>query len=325
MKLPRRQFLHLAAGAAALPAMSHIATAETYPSRPVRFVVGFPAGGQQDIVARVMGQWLSERFGQQFLVENRSGAGGNIGAEAVVNSSPDGYTLLLVGSPNAINATLYDKLNFVILRDIAPVASIARTPLVMEVNPSVPAKSVAEFIAYARARPGQINFASAGNGTPQHVSAELFKMMTGLSMTHVPYRGAAPALTDMLSGQIQVMFDPLPASIQYIRSGQLRPLAVTNATRWSEMPDLPTVSEFVPGYVTESWYGVGAPRNTPAEIIDKLNRQINAGLADPKLKARLGDLGTSVLVGSPADFGKLMADETEKWAKVVKSSGARAD
>jgi tripartite-type tricarboxylate transporter receptor subunit TctC len=325
MKLPRRQFLHLAAGAAALPAMSHIATAETYPSRPVRFVVGFPAGGQQDIVARVMGQWLSERFGQQFLVENRSGAGGNIGAEAVVNSSPDGYTLLLVGSPNAINATLYDKLNFVILRDIAPVASIARTPLVMEVNPSVPAKSVAEFIAYARARPGQINFASAGNGTPQHVSAELFKMMTGLSMTHVPYRGAAPALTDMLSGQIQVMFDPLPASIQYIRSGQLRPLAVTTATRWSEMPDLPTVSEFVPGYVTESWYGVGAPRNTPAEIIDKLNRQINAGLADPKLKARLGDLGTSVLVGSPADFGKLMADETEKWAKVVKSSGARAD
>jgi tripartite-type tricarboxylate transporter receptor subunit TctC len=325
MKLPRRQFLHLAAGAAALPAMSHIATAETYPSRPVRFVVGFPAGGQQDIVARVMGQWLSERFGQQFLVENRSGAGGNIGAEAVVNSSPDGYTLLLVGSPNAINATLYDKLNFVILRDIAPVASIARTPLVMEVNPSVPAKSVAEFIAYARARPGQINFASAGNGTPQHVSAELFKMMTGLSMTHVPYRGAAPALTDMLSGQIQVMFDPLPASIQYIRSGQLRPLAVTTATRWSEMPDLPTVSEFVPGYVTESWYGVGAPRNTPAEIIDKLNRQINAGLADPKLKARLADLGTSVLVGSPADFGKLMADETEKWAKVVKSSGARAD
>jgi tripartite-type tricarboxylate transporter receptor subunit TctC len=242
-----------------------------------------------------------------------------------VNSPPNGYTLLLVGSPNAINATLYDKLNFVILRDIAPVASIARTPLVMEVNPSLPVKSVAEFIAYARARPGQINFASAGNGTPQHVSAELFKMMTGLSMAHVPYRGAAPALTDMLSGQVQVMFDPLPASIQYIRSGQLRPLAVTTAIRWPEMPDLPTVNEVVPGYVTDSWYGVGVPRNTPAEIIDRLNREINAGLADPKLKARLADLGTSVLAGSPADFGKLMADETAKWAKVVKASGARAD
>jgi tripartite-type tricarboxylate transporter receptor subunit TctC len=325
MKLPRRTFLQLAGAVAAVPVFSRLASALDYPTRLVRFVVGFPPGGQQDIVARLLSQWLSERLGQQFLVENRSGAGGNIGAEAVVNSPPDGYTLLLVGSPNAINATLYDKLNFVILRDIAPVASIARTPLVMEVNPSVPVKSVAEFIAFARARPGQINFASAGNGTPQHVSAELFKMMTGLSMTHVPYRGAAPALTDMLSGQIQVMFDPLPASIQYIRSGQLRPLAVTTAARWPEMPDLPTVNETVPGYVTDSWYGVGVPRNTPVEIIDRLNREINAGLADPKLKARLADLGTSVLAGSPADFGKLMADETAKWAKVVKASGARAD
>jgi tripartite-type tricarboxylate transporter receptor subunit TctC len=325
MKLPRRTFLQLTGAVAAAAVFQRRASALDYPTRSVRFVVGFAPGGQQDIVARLLSQWLSERLGQQFLVENRSGAGGNIGAEAVVNSPPDGYTLLLVGSPNAINATLYDKLNFVILRDIAPVASIARTPLVMEVNPSVPVKSVAEFIAYARAKPGQINFASAGNGTPQHVSAELFKMMTGLSMTHVPYRGAAPALTDMLSGQIQVMFDPLPASIQYIRSGQLRPLAVTTATRWPEMPDLPTVNETVPGYITDSWYGVGVPRNTPAEIIDRLNREINAGLADSKLKARLADLGTSVLVGSPADFGKLMADETAKWAKVVKASGARAD
>jgi tripartite-type tricarboxylate transporter receptor subunit TctC len=325
MKLPRRTFLQLAGAVAAAAVFPRRASALDYPTRSVRFVVGFAPGGQQDIVARLLSQWLSERLGQQFLVENRSGAGGNIGAEAVVNSPPDGYTLLLVGSPNAINATLYDKLNFVILRDIAAVASIARTPLVMEVNPSLPVKSVAEFIAYARARPGQINFASAGNGTPQHVSAELFKMMTGLSMTHVPYRGAAPALTDMLSGQVQVMFDPLPASIQYIRSGQLRPLAVTTAIRWPEMPDLPTVNEVVPGYVTDSWYGVGVPRNTPAEIIDRLNREINAGLADPKLKARLADLGTSVLAGSPADFGKLMADETAKWAKVVKASGARAD
>jgi tripartite-type tricarboxylate transporter receptor subunit TctC len=325
VKLQRRHFLHLAAGASVLPAVSRVARAQSYPTRPVRFVVGFPAGGQQDIVARLMGQWLSERLGQQFLVENRSGAGGNIGAEAVVNSPPDGYTMLLVGSPNAINATLYGKLNFVFLRDIAPVASFARTPLVLEVHPSVPVKTVPEFIAYAKANPGRINFASAGNGTPQHVSGELFKMMAGVNMVHVPYRGSAPALIDLIAGQVQAMIDPLPASIEYIRAGNLRPLAVTTATRWPGLPDLPTVNDFVPGYFTDSWYGAGVPRNTPTETIDKLNREINAGLADPKMKARFIELGTMVLPGSPADFAKLLADETEKWGKVVKASGARAD
>jgi len=325
MKLPRRRFLQLAGAAAAASSLPRPALALDYPTRPVRFVVGFPPGGQQDIMARLIGQWLSERLGQQFLIENRSGAGGNIGAEAVINSPPDGYTMLLVGSPNAINATLYEKLNFVFLRDIAPVASFARTPLVVEVHPSVPVKTIPEFIAYAKANPGKVNFASAGNGTPQHVSGELFKMMAGVNMVHVPYRGSAPALIDMLAGQVQVMIDPLPASIEHIRSGSLRPLAVTTAARYPALPDLPTVNEFVPGYLADSWYGAGVPRNTPADIIDKLNREINAGLADAKIKARITELGATVLAGSPADFGRMLAAETEKWGKVVKAAGAKAE
>jgi tripartite-type tricarboxylate transporter receptor subunit TctC len=325
MKFPRRRFLQLAGVAAAASALPRPGLALDYPTRPVRFVVGFPAGGQQDIMARLLGQWLSERLGQQFLVENRSGAGGNIGAEAVINSPPDGYTMLLVGSPNAINATLYDKLNFVFLRDIAPVASIGRAPLVMEVHPSVPVSTVPEFIAYAKANPGKVNYASAGMGTPQHVSGELFKMMTGVNMVHVPYRGAAPALIDMLAGQVQVMIDPLPASIEHIRSGSLRPLAITTPTRFPALPDLPTVSEFVPGFVADTWYGAGVPVKTPAEIVDKLNREINAGLADPKIRVRIAELGATVLIGSPADFGRMLAEETEKWAKVVKAAGAKAE
>jgi len=325
MKFPRRRFLQFAGIAAAGSALPRPGLALDYPTRPVRWVVGFPAGGQQDIMARLLGQWLSERLGQQFLVENRSGASGNIGAEVVINSPPDGYTMLLVGSPNAINATLYDKLNFVFLRDIGPVASIGRAPLVMEVHPSVPVKTLPEFIAYAKANPGKINYASAGMGTPQHVSAELLKILTGINIVHVPYRGAAPALIDMLAGQVQVMIDPLPASIEHIRSGTLRPLAVTTPTRFPALPDLPTVSEFVPGFVADTWYGAGVPAKTPAEIIDKLNREINAGLADPRIKARIADLGATVLTGSPADFGRMIAEETEKWAKVVKASGAKAE
>ena len=325
MKLLRRQFLYLAAGTAALPAVSCIAWAQTYPTRPVHLIVGFPAGGPQDIVMRLIGQWLSERLGQSFVIENRPGASGNVGAEAVVRAAPDGYTLLSVSSPNAINATLYNNLNFNFIRDISPVASIMRVPLVMEVNPSVPVKTVPEFIAYAKANPGKINYASAGIGTPQHVSAEMFKMMTGVNMVHVPYRGAAPALTDLIGGQVQVMIDTTPASMAHIRSGRLRPLAVTTATRADVLPDLPTVGDFVPGYEATSWFGIGAPKNTPAEIIEKLNKEINAAIADPKIKARLVDLGGTVLPGSPADFGKLIADETEKWAKVIKFSGAKPD
>jgi tripartite-type tricarboxylate transporter receptor subunit TctC len=325
MKLPRRRFLHLAAAAAALPAVARIARAQTYPARPVRIIVGYPAGGPQDIVARLMGQWLSERLGRQFVIDNRSGAGGNIGAETVVNAPPDGYTLLLVGSPNAINASLYDKLTFVFLRDIVPVAAIARVPLVLEVHPSVPVRTVPEFIAYVRANPGNVNFASAGIGTPQHVAGELFKMMTGISMLHVPYRGAAPALTDMVGGQVQVMFDTTPASISFIRAGKLRPLAVTTAARWNGLPDIPTVGDFVPGYEANSWYGIGAPRNTPAEIVEELNKEINAALADPTMKARLADLGGTMLPGSPAEFGKLLAEETEKWGKVVKFAGLKPE
>jgi tripartite-type tricarboxylate transporter receptor subunit TctC len=321
----RRQFLHLAAGAAALPAMSRIARAQTYPSKPVRIIVGFAAGGPQDIVARLMGQWLSERLGQPFIVENRLGFTGNIGAEAVVRALPDGYTLLLCGTPNAINATLYQKLNYNFVRDIAPVASIATVPLVMEVNPSVPATTVPEFIAYAKANPGKVNMGSSGSGSPQHISGELFKMMTGVTMLHVPYRGSAPALTDLIGGQVQVLIDTLPTSIEYIRAGKLRALAVTTTTCSQVLPDIPIMADFVPGYEASSWYGIGAPRNTPAEIIDKLNKEISAALIDPHMKAHLADLGTTVLVLSPADFGKLMADETEKWAKVVKFSGARAD
>src|SRR5215470_16643316 len=325
MKFPRRRFLRLVGIAAAASALHRPALALDYPTRPVRWVVGYPPGGPQDIVARLLGQFLSERFGQQFLIENRSGAGGNIGAEAVINSPPDGYTMLLVGSPNAINATLYEKLNFVFLRDIAPVASIGRVPLVMEVHPSVPAKTVPAFITYAKANPGRINYASAGNGTPQHVAAELFKMMAGVNMLHVPYRGAAPAVTDMISGQVQVMFDPMPTSIEQIRAGRLRPLAVTTARRAEVLPDLPTVSETLPGFEADTWYGAGVPRNTPAEIVDALNRGINAVLGDARVKARLADLGAIVLTGTPADFGRMLADETEKWGRVVKASGAKPE
>jgi len=325
MKFPRRRFLQLAGIAAATSALQRPGLALDYPTRPVRWVVGYPPGGPQDIVARLLGQFLSERFGQQFIIENRSGAGGNIGAEAVINAAPDGYTMLLVGSPNAINATLYEKLNFVFLRDIVPVASIGRVPLVMEVHPSVPAKTVPEFIAYAKANPGKINYASAGNGTPQHVSAELFKIMTGVTMLHVPYRGAAPAVTDMISGHVQVMFDPMPTAIEQIKAGRLRALAVTTTKRSDALPDLPTVSDSLPGFAADTWYGAGVPRNTPVEIVDALNKEINAVLGDARVKARLADLGATVLVGTPADFGRMLADETEKWGRVVKASGAKPE
>jgi tripartite-type tricarboxylate transporter receptor subunit TctC len=326
MKLPhRRRFLYLATGAAALPAASRVAWAQAYPTRPVRIIVGFPAGSGVDIVARLVGQWLAERVGQPFIIENRPGAGGNIATEAVVRAAPDGQTLLWIGSPNAINATLYEKLNFDFLRDIAPVASINCEPSAMVVNTSFPVKSVPEFIAYAKANAGKINMASAGNGTVSHVAGELFKMMAGHDMVHVPYRGGPPALTDLLGGQVQVMFVTTSASIEYIKAGKLRPLAVTTAARSEALRDIPTVGEFVPGYEGSNCFGLGAPRGTPTEIVEKLNREINAGLADPKIKARFADLGGTVLPLSPADFGKLIADETEKWSKVVKFSGAKPD
>ncbi len=325
MKLPRRTFLHLAAGAAALPALPRIAKAQTYPTRPVRIIVGFAPGGALDIMARLIGQWLSERFGQQFVVENRPGAGGNVATEAAVRAPADGYTLLLAHSINAINATLYEKLNFNFIQDIAPVASIASGALVMVVNPSVPARTVPEFIAYAKANPGKINMASQGVGGTGHVSGELFKMMTGINLVHVPYRGAGPALTDLLGGQVQVMFPATVSSIEYIRAGRLRALAVTAATRKDALPDIPTVGEFVPGYEASNWYGIGVPTGTPAEIIGRLNKEINAGLADTKMKARLSDLGETPFPSSPADFGKLIADETEKWGKVIRAANIRAE
>jgi tripartite-type tricarboxylate transporter receptor subunit TctC len=325
MKLPRRKFLHLAVGAAALPAVLCTAKAQAYPNRPVRIVVAFAAGGAQGILARVIGQWLSERLGQPFVIEHRPGGGGNIGAEAVVRAPADGYTLLLVGPPNAINATLYEKLNYNFIRDIAPVAAISREPNVMVVNPSVPAQTVTEFIAYAKANPGTINMGSSGNGSGPHLSGELFKMMTGLNMIHVPYRGASPALTDLLGGQVQVMFASMPSAIGYIRAGRLRALAVTTATRTHALPDIPTLGDFVPGYEASSVYGVGAPKNTPPELIDTLNKEINAGLADPQMKMRLAALGGTPLPGSAADFRKLIAEESDKWGKVVKFSGARAE
>jgi tripartite-type tricarboxylate transporter receptor subunit TctC len=325
MKLPRRQFLHLAAGAAALPALSRIARAQAYPTRPVRIIVGFAPGGATDIMARLIGQWLSERLDQQFVIENRPGAGGNLGTEAVVRAPADGYTLLVVTAVNAINATLYEKLSFNFIRDVAPVAGIHREPNVMKVNPSVPVKTVPEFIAYAKANPGKINMASGGIGAPSHVSGELFKMMTGVNLVHVPYRGAGPALVDLLGGQVQVNFSTMSSSIEYIRAGRLRALAVTTATRSPVLPDVPTVAEFVPGYESSFWTGVGAPKNTPAEIVDRLNKKINAALADPKMKARLAELGATVLTGSPGDFGKFIAAETEKWGKVVKFVGVKAD
>jgi tripartite-type tricarboxylate transporter receptor subunit TctC len=294
-------------------------------TRPVRLIVPIAPAGASDITARLMGQWLSERLGQQFVIDNRPGGGGNVGTEAAVKAPPDGYTLLLVGGLNAVNATFYDKLNFNFIRDIAPVASIIRTPFVMVVNPSVPAKTVPEFIAYAKANPGKINYASAGSGTSTHLTGELFKMMAGVDMVHVPYRGGGPAFNDLLAGQVQVMFPTTVGSIGYIRAGRLRALAVTAATRADVLPDIPTVGDFVPGYEASNWYGIGAPRNTPVEVIEKLNKETNAGLADPKLKARFADLGGTVLPGTPADSGKLIADETEKWGKVVKFVGIKAD
>jgi tripartite-type tricarboxylate transporter receptor subunit TctC len=326
MKLPhRRQFLHLAAGAAALPSVSRVASAQAYPTRPVRIIVGFAPGSASDIVARLLGQWLSERLGQQFIIEHRPGAASNIATEAVVRAPPDGYTLLVVSTASAINATLYDKLSFNFIRDIAPVASVIRGPTVMVVNPSVPAKSVPEFIAYAKANPGKLTMASGGIGSGTHLPGELFKMMAGVNMVHVPYRGGGPALTDLLGGQVQVMFPSTVSSIEYIRAGRLRALAVTTATRSDALPDVPTVDEFVPGYEASAWFGVGAPKATPAEIVEKLNKEINASLADPKMKARLADVGGTALSGSPADFGKLIAEETEKWAKVIKSAGIKPE
>jgi tripartite-type tricarboxylate transporter receptor subunit TctC len=319
MKLPRRRFFHLAAGAAALPIPSRVAEAQTYPTRPVRILVGFTAGGAFDIVARLIGQWLSEQFHQPFIVDNRPGASTNIATEAAVHAPADGYTLLLGGATNAINAKLYKKLTFDFMRDIAPVAGVVRLPNVMEVDPSFPAKTVPDFIAYAKANPGKVNMGSPGNGTSQHLAGELFKMMAGVDLVHVPYRGSAQSLMDLLGGQVQVSFDPLPASIDYIRSGKLRALAVTTAARSEALPDLPTAGEFVPGYEASGWNGVCAPRNTPIEIIEKLNKEINAGLADPKVKARLASLGVTTLGGSSADFAKLIADETEKWGKVVRA------
>jgi tripartite-type tricarboxylate transporter receptor subunit TctC len=324
VKLARHKFLHLAAGATALPAVSRIAWAQTYPARPVRIVVGLTAGSASDIVARLVGQWLSERLGQQFIVENRPGAGTNIAAEAVVRAAPDGYTLLLTASPNAINASLYDKLNFNFIRDIAPVAAISREPNVVLVNPSVPTRTVPEFIAYAKANPGRLNMASAGNGTTSHLAGELFKMMTGVNMLHVPYRGGT-ALTDLLAGQVQVFFPPMVVPIAQVKAGKLRALAVTTATRSEALPDIPTVGEFVPGYEASVWFGLGAPNGTPAEIIDKLNQETNAALADPKIKGRLAESGGKALAGSPADFGKLIADETEKWGNVIRALNIKAD
>ena len=325
MKLPRRNFLHLAAGAAALPVVPRIAWAQTYPTRPVRLVVGFPAGGAGDILARLIGQWLQERLGQAFIIENRTGAGGNISTEAVVRAPPDGYTLLYVNVANAINVTLYDKLNFNFIRDIAPVASLTRGALVMVVNPTLPARTVPEFIAYAKANPGRVNMASSGIGSGTHVVGELFKMKAGVDMIHVPYGGGAPAITDLLGGQVQVVFAPITHLIAYIRSGKLRPLAVTTATRSEALPDIPTVAEFVPGYEAIGWYGIGAPKRTPAEIIDKLNKETNAALADPKFRSQLADLGAVPMSMAPAEFEKFIAEETEKWGKVIRVANIKLE
>jgi tripartite-type tricarboxylate transporter receptor subunit TctC len=325
MKLPRRNFLHLAAGAAALPTVSRIAWGQAYPTRPVRIIVPYPAGGSGDILARLMGQWLSERLGQPFIIDNRPGAGTNIGTEAVVRAAPDGYTLLLASPANAINATLYDKLNFNFIRDTVPVASIQRIPHLVVVHPSVPVNTVAELIAYERTNAGKINMASGGNGSGSHVCGELFKMMTGTNMVHVPYRGAAAAMTDLIGGQVQVMFPDMPSSIEYIRTEKLRALAVTTATRSERLPSVPTVGDAVPGYEASAIQGIAAPKNTPAEIVAKLNGEINAGLADPKIKTRLADLGSAALVGSPADFGRLIAAETEKWGEVIRAANIKPE
>ena len=325
MKLPRRKLLHLAAGAAALPAVSRFAWAQAYPTRPVRIISPFGTAGATDLVARLIGQWLSERLGQQFVIENRPGAGGTIGTEAAVRAPADGYTLLMAGAYNAINATLYDKLSFNFIRDIAPVAPIIRLANVLDVNLSVPAKTVPEFITYAKANPGKINMASVGTGSTPHVTGELFKMMAGVNMVHVPYRSAGAALTDLISGQVHVYFGTTASSIEHIKAGKIRALGVTTTARAEALPDVPTIAEFVPGYEASNWYGVGIPKNTPVEIIDMLNNEINAALADPKLKARLADLGGTALAGSPADFGKFIAAETEKWGKVIRAANIKPD
>ncbi len=325
MKIPRRSLLQLALGLAPLSVLSRMAAAQAYPTRQVHLIVTTPAGGSPDIIGRLVGQWLSERLGQPVVVEDRTGASGNIGTEFVVRAPPDGYTLLLAISGNAINAALFKTLNCNFIRDTTPVASVATIPLVMEVTPSLPVKTVAEFIAYAKANPGKLNAASGGTGSPQHVAAELFEMMAGTKMTHVPYRGEGLALPDLIGGQVQVMFGVMPASLGYIKAGKLRALAVTAATRQAVLPDLPTVGEFLPGYEANGWYGIVAPKGTPEDIVDALNREINAGLADPKMKSRLTDLGCNVFAGSPADFGKFIGDETAKWASVVKFAGLHAD
>jgi tripartite-type tricarboxylate transporter receptor subunit TctC len=325
MKLLRRQFLKLAGVAVAAPALPRLAAADHYPTRPVRIIAGFAAGGGVDITARLIGQWLTEHLGQSFVVENRPGAGGNIGTEAVVSAAPDGYTLLLATVPNAVNASLYETLNFNFIRDIAPVAGIIRVPMVLLVNPSVPATTVPEFISYAKANPDKINMASAGNGSAPHLAGELFKMMTGVNLVHVPYRGQAPALSDLLGGQVQVLFAATPGTSDYITTGKLRALAVTTAARADMLPELPTVGEFVAGYEASQWYGIGAPRNTPAEIIDGLNTEINVAIAEPAMKARLAAIGGEPLPGPPADFGRLIAEETEKWGKVIRAAGIKPE
>jgi tripartite-type tricarboxylate transporter receptor subunit TctC len=325
MKLPRRSFLHLAAGAAALPVLSRNVRAQTYPTRPVRIVVAFAAAGPNDIIARLFAQWLSERMGQQFIVENRPGAGGTIGTEAVVNSAADGHTLLVVSPANAIHATLYEKLNYDFIRDTTPIVYLAEAPLVMVVHPSIPAKSVGEFIAYAKTNPGKVNMASAGTGSTPHVSGELFKMMAGVDMVHVPYRGAGPAMTDLLGGQVQVLFDNMPSAIEYIRAGRVRPLGVTTAVRSGALPNVPPIADFVPGYEATVWYGLSAPKNTPLQIVDRLNREINAILADAKVQKRLDDIGVQVTGGAPATFKNIVADETVKWGKVVKFAGIKPE
>jgi tripartite-type tricarboxylate transporter receptor subunit TctC len=329
MKLPRRRFLHLTAGGVALPAVSHVAWsrvawAQAYPTRPVRIVVGFTPGGGADIVTRLIGQWLSERFGQPFVIENRPGAATNVAMETVVRARADGYTLATVTSTNAINATLYDNLSFDFLRDIAPVGSISGVPNVMVVNPSVPARTVTEFIAYAKINPGKVNYGSAGTGAPSHLAGELFRTMAGIEIQHVPYRGAAPALTDLLGGQVQVAFSPMPSLIEYIKAGTLRALAVTTATRSQALPDLPTIADVLPGYEASTWYGLGVPKSVPAEIVDKLNKEINVALAEPNMRARMADLGGTVLSGSPADFGRFIAEEVEKWGKVIRAANIKA-
>jgi tripartite-type tricarboxylate transporter receptor subunit TctC len=320
MKLRRRQFLHLAAGAAALPAVSAIATAQAYPAKPVRIIAGYPPGGVTDIYARLTGQWLTERLGQSFIIENRAGAGGTIAVDSVVRALPDGYTLLLTTSNDVYNTSLYPDLKYDYIRDIAPIAGIALSPQVMEVNPSVPAKSVPEFIVYAKANPGKLNYASAGVGTQQHLSGELFKMLTGVDMVHVPYRGGAPAVSDLIAGQVQVMFDFLPSSIEHIRAGKLRALAIASATRWPALPDLATVGDFVPGFEAGALFGIAAPKNTPNQVVDRLNREINAILADPRMKARIAEVGGEALTGSPTEFGKLFEADAEKWVRVIRTA-----